>query len=384
MLKIAITHPSMFGGEAQAIERLLGKGGFWRVHVRKPGCTAEEVEQLLQAIPQKYYPQLSIHDHLDLAGKYGLGGVHLNSRCSQAPEGWQGLVSRSLHSIAEIGSSPYDYAFLSPVYDSISKPGYHSAFSLSDLKGRVDSKIFALGGVEPDKLAELADAGFGGAAMMGCLWRADVDLSKFCLQFITHPVPGRTLAQEAEEALKGGCRWVQLRHKDAPLPDLLAEGDAIGQLCRRYGATFIVDDHVELVGRLQADGVHLGKNDMPVSEARRILGPMKIIGATANEYADIEKAAAEGADYIGLGPFRFTTTKAKLSPTLGIEGYKRIVSQCRSHGLRLPIVAIGGITAADVEQVMSTGVDGVAVSGAIINASDPALETSRIINRIKR
>lgn len=380
MLKIAITHPSTFAGEAAAIVSLLADKGFWRVHVRKPGSRASEVAQLLRTIPPKYYPQISIHDHPGLAAEFGLGGVHLNSRCDTVPTGWQGLVSRSLHSIDEIGGSAYDYAFISPVYDSISKRGYKRAFEMSDLKGRVDSRIFALGGVEPDRLPELEAAGFGGAAMMGCLWRTVVDARKFRLQFITHPIPGRTLVQEADYALKGGCRWVQLRHKDAPRQELMAEGRAIGELCRRYGATFIIDDHVDLVDELQADGVHLGKNDMPVEEARRLLGPMKIIGATANEQADIERAAAAGADYIGLGPYRFTTTKAKLSPTLGLDGYRRIIG---SHP-GLPIVAIGGIKAEDVEPIMASGADGVAVSGAIINAPDPERETKLIIDYLEK
>lgn len=382
MHKIAITHPLFFDGEAQAIESLLAVEGFWRVHVRKPGSTVSEVEQLLQAISPKYYPQISIHDHLGLAQKYGLGGVHLNSRCGTAPAGWKGLVSRSLHSLAETGS--YDYAFLSPVYDSISKRGYKRAFEMSELAARVDSRIFALGGVEPGKLPELEDAGFGGAAMLGCLWRAKVDAIKFRLQFITHPKADLTLAQEAEQALKGGCRWVQLRHKDATRHELIAEGRAISELCRRYGATFIIDDHVDLVRELQADGVHLGKNDMPVDEARKMLGPMKIIGATANELADIERAAAADADYIGLGPFRFTTTKAKLSPTLGLAGYERIISKSKLSSPGLPIVAIGGIKAEDVEPIMAAGADGVAVSGAIIGAPDPEKETRLIIDQIEK
>lgn len=220
--------------------------------------------------------------------------------------------------------------------------------------------------------------------MLGCLWRAKVDAIKFRLQFITHPKADLTLAQEAEQALKGGCRWVQLRHKDATRHELIAEGRAISELCRRYGATFIIDDHVDLVRELQADGVHLGKNDMPVDEARKMLGPMKIIGATANELADIERAAAADADYIGLGPFRFTTTKAKLSPTLGLAGYERIISKSKLSSPGLPIVAIGGIKAEDVEPIMAAGADGVAVSGAIIGAPDPEKETRLIIDQIEK
>lgn len=200
------------------------------------------------------------------------------------------------------------------------------------------------------------------------------------LQFITHR--NDRFACEAagvEKVLQGGCRWVQLRMKDATLPQIMQQGRVVAGLCRSYGATFILDDHVELVEALGADGVHLGKNDMPVREARALLGPGKIIGATANSFDDIKRAVDDGADYIGLGPFRFTTTKAKLSPVLGLEGYADIMQKCRCEGINIPIVAIGGILADDMASIMATGVSGVAVSGAILNADDPIAETKKFL-----
>ena len=148
-----------------------------------------------------------------------------------------------------------------------------------------------------------------------------------------------------------------------------------------------VRDGVELVGELDADGVHLGKLDTPVAEARRILGPEYLIGATANTFEDIERGAGQGADYIGLGPFRFTQTKRNLSPVLGLEGYRTIMERCRNAGIALPVVAIGGITAADVEDILATGVTGIALSGALLQAENTLEETQRIIkiiNRIKQ
>ncbi len=200
------------------------------------------------------------------------------------------------------------------------------------------------------------------------------------LQFITHR--NDRFADEAtgvEKVLQGGCRWVQLRMKDATVAQVMEQGRAVGRLCRSYGATFILDDRVEMVEALGADGVHLGKNDMPVQEARALLGPDKIIGATANSFDDIRMAVAAGADYIGLGPFRFTTTKAKLSPVLGLEGYADIMQKCRLEGINIPIVAIGGILADDMAAIMATGVSGVAVSGAILNAADPVAETKKFL-----
>lgn len=200
------------------------------------------------------------------------------------------------------------------------------------------------------------------------------------LQFITHKNERFTdEAQGALQALKGGCRWIQLRMKGASSREVVAMAQKIVPMCREYGATFILDDHAELVETAGADGVHLGKNDMPVAQARQLLGPEKIIGATANTFDDIRAAAAAGADYIGLGPFRFTTTKERLSPTLGLEGYRRIMNQCMEAGITIPVIAIGGITAGDIASLRQTGISGVAISGAILNADNPATETSKFL-----
>ena len=158
----------------------------------------------------------------------------------------------------------------------------------------------------------------------------------------------------------------------------------VQQMCREAGATFIIDDRVELVRKLQADGVHLGKNDMPIAQARQILGEGFIIGGTANTFADIQAHWKAGADYIGCGPFRFTTTKEKLSPVLGLEGYREIVGQMRQAGINLPIVAIGGITADDITDLLQTGVTGIAISGAILRADDPVAAMHNLIKQINQ
>lgn len=200
------------------------------------------------------------------------------------------------------------------------------------------------------------------------------------LQFITHFTDKYTYYDSARMALEGGCRWIQLRMKDASLEEIEREALRIQDLCKEYGATFIIDDHTELVKKIHADGVHLGKNDMPVSEARRWLGENYIIGGTANTFEDIKMHAEAGADYIGCGPFRFTTTKKNLSPVLGLEGYHSIVAQMKEAGISLPIVAIGGITFEDIPAIMATGVTGIALSGTILQAANPVEETKRIVN----
>lgn len=205
------------------------------------------------------------------------------------------------------------------------------------------------------------------------------------VQFISHQTEHCTYLDGIRMALEGGCRWVQLRMKG-----LATDGKALSAkdialeaqtLCRKHGATFIIDDDVELVREIGADGVHLGKNDMPISEARHLLGPQYIIGGTANTFEDVKAHYEAGADYIGLGPFRFTTTKKGLSPTLGLEGYRNILCKMREAGIDIPVVAIGGITRDDVPQLMLTGIAGIAVSGVILNATDP-IEAMRRINDI--
>lgn len=202
------------------------------------------------------------------------------------------------------------------------------------------------------------------------------------LQYISHFTPQISYAEGIRMALEGGCRWIQLRMKDAPAEEIIACAEEVLPLCRLHGAKFLLDDHVELVRQLGADGVHLGKNDMPVDEARKILGPDIIIGGTANTIEDIIRLHKQGADYIGCGPFRFTTTKKNLSPILGLDGYKSIVLKMKELGIDLPIVAIGGITVEDIPAVMETGVSGIALSGAILGAPDPVEMTARIIETI--
>ena len=202
------------------------------------------------------------------------------------------------------------------------------------------------------------------------------------LQYISHFTPQISYAEGIRMALEGGCRWIQLRMKDASAEEIIACAEEVIPLCRRHGVKFLLDDHVELVRQLGADGVHLGKNDMPVDEARKILGPDIIIGGTANTIEDIIRLHKQGADYIGCGPFRFTTTKKNLSPILGLDGYKSIVLKMKELGIDLPIVAIGGITVEDIPAVMGTGVSGIALSGAILGAADPVEMTARIIETI--
>ncbi len=199
------------------------------------------------------------------------------------------------------------------------------------------------------------------------------------VQFITHKNDRFSYVDGVRMALEGSCRWIQLRMKDATDDEVREAAAVIQPLCKEHESIFLLDDRVELAKELMADGVHLGRNDMPVCEARRVLGEEFVIGGTANTFDDVERLWREGADYIGCGPFRFTTTKANLSPVLGLDGYRDIITRMNAAGINLPVVAIGGILYDDIPAVMATGVHGIALSGAVLDAENPVEEMKRII-----
>lgn len=180
----------------------------------------------------------------------------------------------------------------------------------------------------------------------------------------TEKFPTHRLA--IEHALASGCKIVQLRMKEATTEARLRVIAEVMDSVEEAGAKLIVDDDVEAVRNSRAHGVHLGKNDMCVAEARKLLGK-KIIGATANTAEDIIKAFRDGADYAGLGPFRFTATKKNLSPILGIEGVRDAITEARKAGVTFPIYPIGGILPEDIPLLIDAGADDVALSGALLH-----------------
>lgn len=204
------------------------------------------------------------------------------------------------------------------------------------------------------------------------------------LMLITHQTETYTDYEEAKRFLEGGGSWVQLRQKEGLDREM---AHRLAELCRQKNGVLCVDDNVDIALEIGADAVHLGKNDMPVDEAWKVVRKAHrekdfLIGATTNTFEDIRQAARSGASYIGLGPFRFTQTKKRLSPILGLEGYRRIISQCEEAGIHLPIYAIGGIELEDIPDLMKTGVHGIAISGSIIRADNPAEMTRRFLEKI--
>lgn len=184
------------------------------------------------------------------------------------------------------------------------------------------------------------------------------------IHYITQDLPGKPHWQLAEEACKGGIRWVQLRVKNKTEEEWLEIAWKVSKVCSKYGSKLIINDNVEIARIVRADGVHLGKTDMDPVEARILLGNDAIIGGTANTILDIDKLNGK-VDYIGLGPFRFTVTKEKLSPILELDGLREIMEQCRDRSLTVPVISIGGIRKEDVPLLLQTGIYGLAIASGI-------------------
>lgn len=200
------------------------------------------------------------------------------------------------------------------------------------------------------------------------------------VQFITHETERYSYYEGAMAALRGGCKWIQLRMKEASDDDVRKIAKQLLPVCRSHQAVLLIDDRVELAKELETDGVHLGCEDMPIPEARTTLGEGFIIGGTANTLEDVLRLNRQGADYVGCGPFRFTKTKQKLSPVLGLDGYQAILQGLATEGIRIPIVAIGGIELDDTTDLMAIGVTGIAVSGGVLHAEDPVDMMNRFIH----
>lgn len=208
----------------------------------------------------------------------------------------------------------------------------------------------------------------------------NLNIEKFRLQFITNQWSDLPIPTQVERAIQGGCKWIQLRLKNTSNESFLKTAWEVKDICKRHQATFIVNDQIEIAIKTDSDGIHLGKEDMDPQKARELLGSKKIIGATANTLDEIIEAHEKNVDYIGLGPFRQTTTKQKLAPVLGLEGYKKIIGEMTTRNINLPLVAIGGITIADIKNLLKTGITGVALSSEISHHPEPQ-EITRKINQ---
>jgi thiamine-phosphate pyrophosphorylase len=181
---------------------------------------------------------------------------------------------------------------------------------------------------------------------------------------------GRSLIEIVEAAVRGGATMVQLREKDAPTRVFLEEARALKAMLAPRGVKFIINDRLDIALAVDADGVHVGQNDMPLAEARRLVGPGRIVGLSITNETDMLRADAVAADYLGVGPIYQQQTKADAAPALGVDGF-RVLRALTAK----PIVAIGGLTPANSAPVLAAGAQGLAIVSAIVAADDPQAAT---------
>lgn len=186
------------------------------------------------------------------------------------------------------------------------------------------------------------------------------------IQYITQDHPQLSHAEQAKLMYENGINWVQIRMKNASKEEFVAEAEKAMEYARKLDGVLLINDHVDICKQVGAHGVHVGLSDMAIAEARSVLGEDAIIGGTANTIEDIEWHLKNGADYVGLGPFRFTTTKKNLSPIIGLEGYEKLVGEMKERNITIPVVAVGGITMDDIAYIQATGLFGVAISSALL------------------
>lgn len=204
------------------------------------------------------------------------------------------------------------------------------------------------------------------------------------LHYISQGNTAEQHVKAIQAALDAGCNWIQLRMKNFAKREVMETATLVKTICNKHQARLIINDFPFIAKQVNAYGLHLGLLDTPISEARKIVGSQMIIGGTANTYNDVVKRITEGADYIGLGPLRFTNTKEKLSPILGINGYRSIIQKMKEYGYKTPIIAIGGVLKEDIPILKTKGVYGIALSGTITFADDKNTLVAEIFDLLEK
>nr|WP_287265230.1 thiamine phosphate synthase [Thermogemmatispora sp.] len=216
--------------------------------------------------------------------------------------------------------------------------------------------------------------------LLPCGWKREELMPRLALHVLTDREwsRGRDMQTVAAAALAGGATIIQLRDKQATTRTLVEEGLALRELTRRHGALLIVNDRVDVALAIEADGAHVGQDDMPVALARKLLGPGRILGVSAGNLAEAGQAVAEGADYLGVGPIYPTRGKADAGPATGPALLRAI-----SARYQVPLVAIGGITAANTPEVIAAGACGVAVITSVVAAEDITAAARAIAEQVR-
>lgn len=402
-MKLIVITPEAFDPREPAVLTALFAAGLERCHVRKPTATRDELTAWLRAVPVEFRARLGLHQHHELVAELALGGRHWrdDANAPLVPPAGAGFTNRSCHHLTSlrVALGRYDSVFFGPVFPSISKPGRgpRSDFSLEKISAFLTARsaaerrttVIALGGVTAENIPRCRELGFNGVAVLGAVWHAADPVAAFrqlqaaatssldvgrstldvrrsvrasALMCITLDDLPHSHAEQARQLCAAGARWIQLRTKNAAPDTWLGTARKVVAVCRAHGAICIVNDSVEVALAAGADGVHLGSLDLGWREARRRLGPHKIIGGTVNNLSDAARVRDAGClDYAGVGPLRFTATKQKLAPVLGLAGVSELLAALGD----LPAWVIGGVEPADLPALRIAGAAGVAISSAL-------------------
>jgi len=392
-MKLVVISPEYADPREREVLGAMLAAGLERYHVRRPHATAAELAAWLEALPAEWRRRLVLHQHHELVERYALGGYHrrdVGSTAAATRGARPAYHSRSTHDVADLQAllGAADAVFFSPVFPSISKPGYARSPALPVVSRLLAARtarqrlttVYALGGVAAENIAHARELGFDGGAVLGAIWQAEDPVRAFqdiATAAAARPTPPAIMcltqdglplshAEQARQLCAAGARWIQLRMKQAALAEWERTAREVVAICRAHGATCIVNDSVDVALAAGADGVHLGRRDLDWSAARARLGPRLILGGTVNDAADAARAVAAGVlDYVGVGPLRFTTTKQKLAPVLGLGGVRALVAALGG----LPAWVIGGVTATDLPAIAETGAAGAAISGALFSGA---------------
>lgn len=408
-MKLVVITPETLEPRETAVLAALFAAGLERCHVRKPSATRDELAAWLRALPARFHARLVLHQHHDLAGQFGLGGRHWrdDGNAPTLPPTDSGFTSRSCHDLASLRAAlgHYDSICFGPVFPSLSKPGHgpRADFPEQELAALLATRtvserrttVLALGGITAKNIPRCRARGFDGVAVLGTIWQSADPVAAFrqlqsAIKASPPPLPapaagsstfaiqrseresalmcitldGLSLphAEQARQLCAAGARWIQLRMKNTAPAAWLATAREVVAVCRAHRAVCIINDSVDIALASEADGAHLGSLDLGWREARARLGPNKILGGTVNNLADAARAREAGClDYVGIGPLRFTTTKQKLAPVLGLAGVSELLAALGD----LPAWVIGGVEPADLPSLKAAGASGVAVSSAL-------------------
>ncbi len=201
--------------------------------------------------------------------------------------------------------------------------------------------------------------------------------------YLTQDLKAVSHLQQVITACEAGAKWVQYRCFSKSDEEMLRELHEIASVCDDWGTTLIVTAHDHLLAKADIQGVHIENMDADLRAIRKLIGDDKTLGASATNYEQIKKHIKNGADYIGCGPFAHSDTKPNSEKHWGIEGYKEVVNKLKADELAIPLIAAGGITLNDLDELMQTGIHGVAISAAVNKASNPAEAYKEIYRKMK-